>query len=233
MGEIMIFFLNLIRTYFYLLFFSVCYLFNISFSCFNVSVLNYYYYFNTNIILEPVDFNKIVSYNYDLKFNDLNILQEGVVGYSVLGSEKVIIDPVDEVVEVGKGPLSVFNGSTTGYGSNCYGCSGTVACLTKEGDSHNLIMDGIYYKDSTFGDLRIVASDHSKFSCGTVIEIDNGNIEPFMAIVLDTGVAMRNAWRNEGKILLDIAFKYEDSDGIYNATNKNNDVILKVYRNGW
>ena len=53
-----------------------------------------------------------------------------------------------------------------------------------------------------------------------------------MAIVLDTGGAMRSAWSN-GNILIDIAFPYEYSNGVNNATNRSGNVKFKVYRNGW
>ena len=36
-----------------------------------------------------------------------------------------------------------------------------------------------------------------------------------------------------GNILIDIAFSYENSDGINNATNRSGNVKFKVYRNGW
>ena len=36
-----------------------------------------------------------------------------------------------------------------------------------------------------------------------------------------------------GNILIDIAFSYENSVGIHDATNKSGNVKFKVYRNGW
>ena len=36
-----------------------------------------------------------------------------------------------------------------------------------------------------------------------------------------------------GNILIDIAFPYEYSNGINNATNKSGNVKLKIYRYGW
>ena len=146
-------------------------------------------------------------------------------------SDMVIVEPINEVIEVGRGYDSISYGSTTGYGANCVGCSGNVACSTSYG-THNLIRDGVYYNDSKFGNVRIIAASFSKFSCGTIMEIDNGVMDPFMAIVLDTGGAMRDAWNN-GNVLIDIAFPYENSDGINSATNRSGNVKFKVYRNGW
>ena len=35
------------------------------------------------------------------------------------------------------------------------------------------------------------------FPCGTVVKVNNGVLNEFSGIVLDTGIAMRNAWRND------------------------------------
>ena len=188
--------------------------------------------FSSNISLVPVSYQTEYVYNDSIKYGIKTIKQVGVNGYMLEDTNNVIIPPINEVIEVGSGYLESFSGSTTGYGADCAGCSGVVACSTLSGDSHNLITDGIYYNDSKYGQVRIVAASFSKFSCGTIMSIDNGIIEPFLAIVLDTGSAMRNAWKN-GNILIDIAFSYENSVGIHDATNKSGNVKFKVYRNGW
>ena len=187
--------------------------------------------FSSNISLVPISYDTEYIYNDSVKYGTKTVKQAGVNGYMVEDTNNVIISPVNEIIEVGSGYLESFSGSTTGYGADCDGCSGVVACSVS-GRSHNLITDGIYYNDSEYGKVRIVAASFSKFSCGTIMSIDNGIIEPFMAIVLDTGSAMRNAWKN-GNILIDIAFSYENSIGIHDATNKSGNVKFKVYRNGW
>ena len=185
----------------------------------------------SNISIVPLAYNTDVIYNNDLLYGEERIAIKGVIGYALSDSNRVIVEPINEVKEIGRGPISISYGSTTGYGANCVGCSGNVACSTSYG-THNLINNGVYYNDSKYGSVRIVAADNSKFPCGTIMSIDNGNMDPFMAIVMDTGSAMRNAWKN-GNILIDIAFSYENSNGINYATDKSGNVKFEVYRTGW
>lgn len=197
-----------------------------------VSVIGEENFLSSNISLVPISYQTEYVYNDNVMYGKKKVIQPGVNGYMLEGTDNILIEPINEIIEVGSGYLEEFFGSTTGYGADCVGCSGTVACPTKSSMSHNLIRDGIYYNDSEYGEVRIVAATQSKFSCGTIMSIDNGIIEPFMAIVLDTGSAMRNAWKN-GDILVDIAFSYENSVGIHDATNRSGNVKFKVYRNGW
>lgn len=184
----------------------------------------------SNISIVPISYEIETRYSDDLLYGQERVLNEGVDGYA-LKSGAVVVKPINKVIEIGRGPISISYGSTTGYGADCVGCSGNVACSTRNG-THNLIRDGVYYNDSKYGNVRIVAADNSLYSCGTIIEVDNGIMDPFMAIVLDTGGTMRNAW-DAGNILIDIAFSYEDSRGIYDATNMSGSVKFKVYRLGW
>lgn len=226
-------FFQIMKKYLALWIFSFCSLFGISISESNIEVNNDSFLKTSNISLVPISYDTSIIYNDEMIYNEERIVSVGVDGYAIKETGEVLIKPVNEVIEVGRGPLSIVNGSTTGYGADCYGCSGTVACSTLEGKSHNLINDGIYYNDSKYGKVRIIAADNSLFKCGTIMEVDNGILDPFMAIVMDTGGAMRQAWRNDNKVLIDIAFSYESSNGIYNATNKSGDVEFKIYRNGW
>ena len=191
-----------------------------------VSVFNDDYFKSTKVSFNIEQFDTEYIYNSDVPEGKSTVIREGEDGYSIVGGN-VFIEPVNKIVEVGTGKFEIVYGSTTGYGADCVGCSGTVSCSTANG-SHNLIRDGIYYNDSKYGEVRIVAADNSKFPCGTIMSIDNGVIDPFMA----TGSAMSNAWKN-GKVLIDIAFNYENSNGIHNATNKSGNVRFKVYRTGW
>ena len=84
-----------------------------------------------------------------------------------------------------------------------------------------------------YGSLRIVAADNSLFKCGTVLDIETTNGNKINAIVLDTGVALRNAWRNQKNIVVDVAFKSEDSSGIYEITDRSGKVKFDVKRWGW
>lgn len=177
-----------------------------------------------------------IRYNSKLPSNKTKTIVEGIDGVSYIdydGTTKVLKERVDGVIEVGTGAYGEFNGITTGYGADCVGCSGTVSCRTREGKAHNLVNDGIYYNDSQYGDVRIVAADHSLFGCGTIIEVDTGRQDPFLAIVLDTGIGMMRSWRNKGIAHLDIAFVTESDPGTYAVTVKNNNAKFSVERWGW
>ena len=222
--------IHLMKKFYIFYFLMLILLFGLTFKRFSITVSNDSFK-TSNISVKPVKYNTEYVYNDSLLYGKENVISHGVDGYILEDSNTVLVEPINEVIEVGRGPVSEYFGSTTGYGADCVGCSGNVACSTSNG-VHNLIRDGVFYNDSKYGNVRIVAADNSKFSCGTVMEIDNGIMDPFMAIVLDTGGAMRSAWNN-GNILIDIAFSYENSNGINNATNKSGNVKFKIYRNGW
>lgn len=218
----------------YIVFFCIIYFFFFDSLFYNsgIMVINKFFVNSSNLFLVQIEYDTQFKYNHNIMYGEKKIINNGVTGYATLNGV-VVVEAVNEIVEIGIGHVDMFNGFTTGYGADCYGCSGIVACPTLDGTSHDLINDGIYYNDSIYGKVRIIAADNTKFSCGTIMEIDNGILDPFMAIVLDTGGAMRQAWRNRGQILIDIAFSYERDDGIYNATNKIGDASFKIYRNGW
>ena len=72
-------------------------------------------------------------------------------------------------------------GKLTAYGPDCPGCSGRV------GWGQNVTGGNIYYNDSTYGNLRIVAGDR-KYPYGTIVRIKNSRAgHDIMAIVLDRG----------------------------------------------
>ena len=164
------------------------------------------------------------------------LISEGINGlqYTYDGINYThLSNKVNEVVQVGSGDPGIFQGRLTGYGPDCPGCSpvGAVACPTREGKSHSLIYDGLYYRDYQYGNLRIVAADHMKFPCGTVVVIDNGILPKFTAIVLDTGIAMRNAWRYEGVVWMDVSYTSQAEALTAGATSLN--TTFSVQRWGW
>ena len=81
-----------------------------------------------------------------------------------------------------------FNGTLTGYGPDCPGCGGRVACNPNP-DVRN---GNIYFEDNEYGKIRILAADKS-IPCGSIVKINNfkfvdGN--EFYGIVLDRGSAI-------------------------------------------
>lgn len=80
----------------------------------------------------------------------------------------------------------MFNGTITGYGPDCTGCSGVVACYPNPN-----VKDNIYYEDKDYGKIRILAADYS-IPCGSIIKISNYKFinNDFYGIVLDRGSAI-------------------------------------------
>ena len=186
--------------------------------------------------------NEVVPYKTDYVYNEnkpstaeKTVITPGVNGldYTYDGlNYKHLSDVKNEVVEIGTGKAGEYTGMLTGYGPDCVGCStvGNVSCLTREGSKHSLISNGVYYNDSVYGSLRILAADNSEFPCGTVVIVSNSKIGSINGIVLDTGITMRNALRN-GQIWFDLAFLSEAEASFAGVTNPN--TTFSVQRWGW
>ncbi len=163
------------------------------------------------------------------------VIEEGINGldYTYDGLSYIhISDKKNEVVKVGTGKSGEYIGTLTGYGPDCDGCSsqGHVSCLTREKKVHSLITDGLYYNDVDYGSLRILAADNSAFPCGTIVKVSNNRLSEFYGIVLDTGITMRNAWK-QGVVWMDLAFSSENDATVGAVTNKN--TKFSVQRWGW
>lgn len=163
------------------------------------------------------------------------VLEEGINGldYTYDGLNYIhLSDMKNEVVQVGSGKAGEFTGKLTGYGPDCPGCSkvGNVSCLTKEKTRHSLINDGLYYNDSVYGNVRILAADNGTFPCGTIVKVNNGILNEFYGVVLDTGITMRKAIK-EGVVWMDLAFKTEAEAKVGGATSSN--TKFSVQRWGW
>lgn len=84
--------------------------------------------------------------------------------------------------------LDTYTGDLTGYAANCPLCSGRLGCTGQN------VLDGtITFNDSTYGNVRIVASSRN-LACGTIVRFNANGIsnEPIIAIVLDRGVVGNN-----------------------------------------
>lgn len=136
----------------------------------------------------------------------------GVIYTSQDGDVETFRDVQNKVVNYGSAPVGNYTGKMTGYGPDCATCNGigTVGCPAPGRVYHNLVKDGVYYDDSEYGEIRILAATKNEFPCGTIIEVTN-NGQKFMGIVLDRGAAMENAYK-AGNILIDLAFSSETED---------------------
>ena len=75
-----------------------------------------------------------------------------------------------------------------------------------------------------------MAADNTAFPCGTIVKVDNGNLDEFYGIVLDSGSAMRGAWK-EGIVWMDLAFSTQTEARTGGATSSN--TKFEVQRWGW
>ena len=82
--------------------------------------------------------------------------------------------------------LYKFMGELTGYSGDCPLCSGYLACPPRT----NVIKNGVYFNDKSYGNIRLVASSKN-YPCGTILKFNVKKIsqEPIIAIVLDRGVS--------------------------------------------
>lgn len=116
-------------------------------------------------------------------------------------------------------------GNLTGYGADCYGCSGITA------SGHNLI-DSMYYDDSEFGTVRILAAD-KEFPFYSIFRVSGiSGMDPFIAIVLDRGstVGIENCRSPQGCLtMFDLAFATESDPNIIGKTAN---VTFELLRNG-
>ena len=116
-------------------------------------------------------------------------------------------------------PIYTFMGELTGYGGDCALCSGYLGCPP----NINVLKKGIYYNDSTYGKVRIVASSRN-YPCGTILKFNVKKLssEPIIAIVLDRGVS--------GNVI-DLLTESESYASKYVGRVKN--LKFEVLREGW
>ena len=116
-------------------------------------------------------------------------------------------------------PKYSFVGELTGYAGDCPLCTGYLACPPRT----NVLEEGIYFEDKTYGTLRIAASSR-KYPCGTIIQFDVGKIsdEPIIAIILDRGVVGN-----------DIDLLSENEDIARKQVGRVKNQEFKVLREGW
>ena len=187
-------------------------------------------------VVNSIEYNTVVKYNEKVPVNITNVIQEGVVGLSYEDKKteeiKIVEDATDEIIEKGTGTYGIYKGRLVGYGPDCQGCSGEgyLSCKTESGDRFSLKYDGIYYNDSKFGELRILAADRSKFPCGTIIKIEKPDGTSFLAVVMDT-IGTKLA---DGRELMDLAYSTQTDKTVFAADGLvGNNVTFNVQRWGW
>ena len=137
--------------------------------------------------------------------------------------KKLEIRPVNDMAEAREyGPVMPisFEGQMTAYKATCVGCTGKVSCPPRQ-DVRN---DNIYYEDSEYGSIRILAADPN-IPCGTIVQITNVTFssEPIIGIVLDRGGAIK------GNIMDFLVGENDDMD----VVGRQRGVHYEVMRWGW
>lgn len=175
---------------------------------------------NADVTQSVVPFETIEELNENLDFMERRTVQTGINGLTVEynGIKIEVQKPQAEIVEVGEKFIETFTGSITGYGPDCNGCSG------KLGSGRDVRNGNIYYEDSKYGTLRIIAAD-KKYPYGSIFRISNSRVleEPTLAIVLDRGGAIKG-----NKI--DLLYKSQNS--IPSGVTQN-DITIDIVRLGW
>lgn len=185
-------------------------------------------------MVNSIEYKTVTQYNSKVPSNITNVIQEGKVGISYTSEdtkEVTIVDnPVEEIIEKGTGAYGVYRGKLTGYGPDCKGCSGEgyLACKTESGDRFSIKYDGIYYNDSKYGEIRILAAN-KKFPCGTIVEVVKEDGTKFMAVVMDRiGASMKNGE------LMDLAYSTQEDKSVFAADGLvGNHITFNVQRWGW
>lgn len=132
----------------------------------------------------------------------------------VVEAPKVVeVNPVSQNTAI-----ETYVGTLTGYGADCYGCSG----YTSSG--HNL-NESMYYNDLEYGTVRILAAD-KQFPFYSIFRVSNvPGMEPFIGIVLDRG---GNVGFGRGT-LFDLAYSNESDPNLIHLTNN---VTFELLRSG-
>jgi len=132
-----------------------------------------------------------------------------------------LVTNVGDIRTFGSNNKIKFVGTLTGYGPDCPGCGGIVACRPNQ-DVRN---GNIYYNDNNYGKIRILAADYS-IPCGSIIHIENykfADNNEFVGIVLDRGSAIVG-------LTMDLLYPSE-ADTVVVGRQRN--ISFTVLRWGW
>lgn len=132
-------------------------------------------------------------------------------------SEYIQVSNISEI-NANQGNRIEFIGTITGYGPDCLGCSGIVACYPNQ----NVLNNNIYFNDLTYGQIRILAADPS-IPCGSIIKVSNYDNQEFIGIVLDRGRDIRG-------LTMDLLFESEYSKSYL---GRRYDINFKIERWGY
>lgn len=144
-----------------------------------MKIYKYILFLMISLLIINVINNKINNSNEE--DNSFVYASEEIIDkYDLIDNEVEWIDDNDTYIS--SEILDVVYGKLSRYGPDCYGCSGYLAYGKYVGNGI------IYYSDSYYGDVRILAGDRS-YPFGTIVRV-SFNEESFLGIVLDRGGAI-------------------------------------------
>ena len=192
---------------------------------------------NISVLTQIIPFETVTTYDSKYPMGNKIVTQNGKDGIQFTnndGANIVLEEAISEYVIIGTGPGATYTGIITGYGPDCSTCSGRgyVACRTVDKKSFNLLTDGVYYEDSQYGSVRVLAAALSLFPCGTIVEVNSSTLGSFMGIVLDTGYDMRKNLER-GIYHFDVAYQTENDEMVAKTTDMSGNVIYNIQRWGW
>ncbi len=136
------------------------------------------------------------------------VIEEKQINFVIEEVKENIIEDEKETEEIKEeeqnAPQTVVNtngvkdestGTVTAYTAFCEGCSGITA------SGYNVI-NTIYYYDSTYGNIRIIAADQS-LPFGTIVRMTNTSYGEIIAIVLDRGGAISSSGSAQADLLVE------------------------------
>ena len=132
-----------------------------------------------------------------------------------------LVTNTNDIKKYGNDYKIEFTGTLTGYGPDCPGCGGNVACRPNP----NVKNGNIYFEDEEYGKLRILAADYS-IPCGSIIKVSNFKFvdnNEFYGIVLDRGSAIVG-------LTMDLLYPSEKDTLII---GRQYSIHFKVQRWGW
>ncbi len=172
----------------------------------------------TVLVIIGSSFNRGKAVVYDINNNRAVQTVRLVSKYNPVVTPVKVVKTFNEVLKYGPNSPIAFSGSMTAYGPDCKGCSGNLACPPR----HNAKNGNIYFKDSKYGKIRILAAD-SKIPCGTIVQVSGlKNSKPFYGVVLDRGGVIKGT-------LFDLLFTSQKQAGGFGRQKAN----YKIIRWGW
>ena len=186
---------------------------------FSNEVIEYNNYFTIDNVVKYVDSDVIdeALVDEDIKIEDATTeeIVEEVVQPVVSETIDSALPKAEEVIEVIQPQNEVVTGKMSGYGPDCIGCNGYLA------NGHYVGNGNIYYNDSEYGQVRIVAGD-KKYKFGTIIRINDS----MLAIVLDRGGSIGIG----KKFMFDLLYA---SEAEANSNGVSYNTKFEILRNGF